>query len=332
MHRFLGVALAAWLVAPGSARAQADDPCAPRDGFSSCIASDNLWPQPGGGPFFSQAPTQLPDRYAGTLGVVPTFFMRPIGFQVASPDPDGATVYAVDRVFAATFLGAFSLADRLQLQVAVPAIFFQDGAGKTDVVGAEDELRTTALGDLRFGAQYAFFTRSGDGPGLAARFEIVAPTAHDDAFAGAPSATWAPGLAFDYRIGRVILGADLGARIRSPADLAGATIGSQISASLGTSVDILDDGWLSAAAEIWALFTLASQTEIVRVPGTLRTEIESAPPHIPMEWIASLRTAGLFDGRFRISGGAGGLIPTAPHTAVTSPAFRAVLGLHYHFE
>jgi hypothetical protein len=330
--RTLGVAVVAWLVVPASARAQ-DDACAPRDGFSTCIASDNLWPQPGGGPFVTQAPTQLPPRFSGTVGVVPTFYMRPIGFQVASPDPEGSTVYAVDRVLAATFLAGFSPADRLQVQLAVPAILFQDGAGKTDVVGAEEELPHSALGDLRLGVQYAFFARAHDGgPGLSARFEIAAPTGRDDAFAGYPSTTWAPGIAFDYRLDRVLIGADLGARIRAPAELAGATLGSQISASLGASVDILDDGWLSAAAELWALFTLASQTEITRVPGTLETESETAPPHIPMEWLASVRTAGLFDGRFRISAGAGGLVPTAEHTAVTSPAVRVVLGVHHHFD
>jgi hypothetical protein len=329
--RCLGVALAIALALPRLAHAQ-ENPCVPRDRFSTCIASDNLWPHPGGDRFVSQAPTQLPAEGAITFGLVPTFYLRPIGFEVASPDPDGSTVFGVDRALAGHFLLAIAPADRLQLSLVVPAILYQDGAGKSDIVGSEEDLPRSALGDMRFGAYYAFFSRDGDGPGLSGRFEMAAPIANEQAFAGYRSATWSPGLAFDYRLGRVLVGADVGARLRQPSRLGGATLGHQLSASLGVGVDILADGWLSAGAELWALFTLHKQEEIVRAPGGRDTQVEAAPPHIPMEWLATVRTAGFFEGQLRMLAGAGTLIPTAEHTAVTSPAFRAVLGVQAIYE
>jgi len=329
------VALAACvssLFAPEAWAQATDDPCDPRDRFSTCVGSDNLWPQPGGAPLFTVAPTQLPKALGVAAALVPTFYHRPIGYRVASADPDGTTIYAVERALAAHALFGFAPLDGLQVQIAAPVFLYQDGASKADVVGGDEALPTGAIGDLRFGAQLTLIRRApeADGPGLSARFEMALPTADPTAFAGWAGSTWAPGLAFDWRIGRVLLGADASGRFRRDVPLAGTNLGSQLGLNVGASVNILDDGWLSAGAEVWSLFTLIQQTELVAEPGDLTADTEpTGVPHIPLEYLLSLRTAGLMDGRLRLSAGAGGLIPTGPSTAVTTPNLRAVLGIHY---
>lgn len=320
------------LVAPSAGAQQTDDLCDPQDRFSTCVGSDNLWPQPGGAPLFTVAPTQLPKALGVSAALVPTFYNRPIGFRVASADPDGTTIYAVERVLAAHALFGFAPMDGLQVQVAAPIFLFQDGAGKADAVGGDDRLPVAAFGDLRFGAQVTLLRReaAADGPGLSARFEMAVPSADGAAFAGWASTTWAPGVAFDWRIGRVLLAADASGRFRRDVPLAGTNLGSQLGLNVGVSVDILDDGWLSAGAELWSLFTLIQQTELVAEPGDLTADVEpTGVPHIPLEYLLSLRTSGLMNGRLRLSAGAGGLIPTGPTTAVTTPNVRAVLGIHY---
>lgn len=316
------------------ARAQ-DDACAPRDRFSTCVASDNLWPQVGGSRWFSQAPTHTAPESSAAFGLVPTYYLRPIGLRIASADPEGTTIYAVDNAFAATFLLGIGVTDRLQLSLAAPIVLYQDGASKTDIVGSDQPLPRSAVGDMRFGAAFAVVPRAPleEGVGLAARFEMAAPTGQDDAFTGFSTATYAPGVKVDYRIWRITLGFDAGARFRDYVKLAGAAIGTQISGSLGVSYDFFDDGLLSANLEAWALFTALQQNDLVVEPGQFVAEEEpSLTPHIPAEWMLSVRTASLLDGRFRASLGAGSFIPTGSDLPVTTPAFRAAAGIHYIFD
>src|SRR5690606_22589518 len=163
------------------------------------------------------------------------------------------------------------------------------------------------------------------GPGLAARFEIVAPTGTDEAFASAPTATWAPGLGFDYQLGDWSFGADVGGRFRDDVAFASTLIGSQIGAAVGAGYDILPDGWLGVGLEAFALFTLLRGTDRTLDPRTGEAREEPSPLHIPAEWLLSVRTAGLLDGRLRGRLGGGRLIPPGARLPVTLPAVRLVL-------
>lgn len=324
---------------PSAARSQtAGTVCDPADRFSTCVSSDNLWPHPGGGRFVTVAPSQLPSAHTFSATLVPTFYHRPVGFRIASADPDGTTVFAVERAFAAHALVAFAPHDGVAVHVGLPVWLLQDGAGKADAVGGDETLPAQALGDVRFGVSATLWRRrdrspNADGPGLSARFEMAAPSGTDTAFAGWASTTWAPGVAFDYRWGRWLFGADVSGRFRRRVAVAGTELGSQLGLDLGASLDILDDGWLSAGAELWSLFTLVPQTELVAEPGDLTADRRgTGVPHIPLEYLVTLRTAGLIDGRLRLSAGAGGLIPTGPITAVTTPNIRALLSLHYTLD
>ena len=80
----------------------------------------------------------------------------------------------------------------------------------------------TATRDMRFGVTYTFLRRPKKNPwrhdsrgfGLAARFETVAPTGDDGAFAAEPNAVFVPSIAADYRDHRFFAGVEVGARIR----------------------------------------------------------------------------------------------------------------------
>jgi hypothetical protein len=333
--KLLAGALALALLGGAQDAIAQDDPCFPRDGFSTCIASDNLWPQVGGPRWLSQASTHTAPESSAAFGLVPTYYLRPIGLRIASADPEGTTVYAVENAVASTFLLGIGVTDRLQLHLAAPVVLYQDGASKTDIVGSDQALPRSAVGDLRFGAAFAIVQRAPleEGFGLAGRFEMAAPTGVSEAFTGFPTATYAPGLTADYHIAGFTVGVDAGARIREYVKLAGAAIGTQISASVGVSYDFFDDSLLSANLEAWALISTLQQNDLVVEPGQFVAEEQpSSTPHIPMEWMLSLRTASLIDGRFRASLGGGSFIPTGSDLPVTTPAFRLAAGVHYIFS
>jgi hypothetical protein len=312
--------------------ADAQEDCQPRDGLSTCVSSDNLWTQPGGGRFFSQAATAALEPSSVTFGFTPTYLHRPIGLKVSSANPDGTTIRAVENVLASTFLLGVGITEELSAQVAAPMVLHQRGASKSDVVGSDEALPRAAMGDVRFGVRYVAIDRErGDGLGLAARFEIAAPSGQSDAFTGFRSATYAPGVTVDYRMADFSFGFDVNARLRRATTLATANIGHQIAPSLGVSYDVLADDWLALNLETWALIGLLEQRSLVDSADGGPPEQGDGPLHVPMEWMLSARTAGLLDGRFRASLGVGSFIPTADRSAVTTPAFRVALGVHYVF-
>jgi hypothetical protein len=311
-----------------------DDPCQPRDGFSTCFAADNLWLHLGGGRFVWQAPTQTTEQNTAVFGFALGYLHRPVGFRVASADPEGTTIYAVDNVASATLMAGLGVTERLQLGVVAPFVLYQRGASKADVIGSDETLPRSAVGDVRLGARFTLLERElgADGPGLAARFDIAAPTGNENAFVSSPTATWAPGLSFDYAVGGLLLGADLSARLRDDTSVAGTVIASQLGIGAGAGYAPWDDERLSVNLELYSLITLVRGVRTVFEPGASEPEFQTRPLHAPMEWMLSVRTASLIDGRFRASLGGGSFIPTGPDVPVTAPAFRFALGVHYVYE
>jgi len=309
--------------------------CQANSQLSACIAADNLWPYPGGGRWQALATPHTARAGTISVGVAFSYLSRPIGLQVTSADPEGTTVYAVQDVFDATFLTAFGVTDQLQLTLSVPTVLYQNGAGLTDVLGSDDHLPRSAVGDMRFGFGLSLLEkkRTADGVALAGRFEVAAPTGDESAFVTSGSSVFIPGLSLTQQVGRFHWSADVAARIRATRQLAGARIGSQIFSGLGVSCDILADQWLSAGAEAFFLFTLAQQQSLERDPTSFELVAEPAERvHVPAEWLLSVRSAGLLDGRLVTSIAAGGSIPTAAEAPVTTPGFRFVTAVHYAFE
>ena len=80
------------------------------------------------------------------------------------------------------------------------------------------------------------------------------------------------------------------------------------------SVDVLQDRWLSAGVEAFALPTTSPQPAL--------SDGGSARLPVPAEWIAHVSSAHFLGGRLVLSLGGGGAIPLSPNAAITSPLYR----------
>lgn len=304
------------------------DECAATASYSGCINADNLWPHAGAGPFLSLgSPITTPDGKA-SIGLVGSYLSRPIGLRVASTDPNGTVLAVIDNAVDVTFVGAFGITDRLEFTVAAPVTLYQDGTGLGAVLGSDDELRRSTLRDTRFGFAFAAIPRpragNQNGLSLTGRFEFAVPVGEAAAFASARTPTWFPSVLATFRRDRFQLGLEASARLRGESQLANIRIGTQIGGALGTSFDILRDGYLTASAEAFVLYTVAKQE-----PPSTAAEGATASPHVPAEWIVSASTAPLLGGDVSFSVYGGGPIPFSSEAAVTTPRFRLGLSARY---
>ncbi len=323
-----------------SPRAEAD--CVAVTG--ACINSDTLWPHAGPGEFLTVGGTETVQASRIAFGLVATYLSRPIVLDLPAPDPTKPSPRnAIDNEINATFLFAYGVTDRLELDLALPVTIFQDGDGTSPLTGGA-QVPTTATRDLRFGATYTFLRRpkkhpwrhDASGFGLAARFEMTAPTGDEGAFAGESNAVYVPSLALDYRSHRFFFGAELGARIRPATDFAGARIGTQAFLAGGVGFDLLDQhDLLSVTAEARILPGFTEQGTLSQTVSGLQS-VSNGTFIAPAEWMVTARTSPLEGGDLSIQLGVGGAIPTSidPTTnafgaPATVPRFRVALGLTF---
>ena len=73
---------------------------------------------------------------------------------MAQPGPGGSDQNAIDDQVNGTFLWAYGVTNRLELDLAVPLTFIQSGAGLSPLTGG-NALKDTAVRDMRFGFTYA---------------------------------------------------------------------------------------------------------------------------------------------------------------------------------
>lgn len=328
--------LAATLVAR-TAAASCDTPI-----LSPCVDSDTLWPHAGPSLFMNVGGTDTVAADRISFGLVTTYQSRPIVLNLPSPNPgDPSARPAIDNQFDATFLFAYGLTERFELDLAMPVTIFQDGAGNTPLVGCgasnNCSVAATATRDLRFGATYTFVKRPSKHPwrhdasgfGLAARFETVAPSGDDTAFAAERSAVFVPSISLDYRSHRFFAGAEVGVRIRPTTDFAGARIGTEGVIAVGVGLDVLKQHDLlafTAEARLHPIFT--EQATVSQSPTGL---VSSANGTFitPAEWMVTARTAPLEGGDLSFQLGIGGWLPTSSFAPITAPRFRVALGLTF---
>lgn len=303
--------------------------CTEDDTLSTCLDADNLWVRPGAGPFLTVGPTDTLAPGQASFGLLASYLSRPVVLTVASANPEGTEVYAIDNAVDATFLLAVGITERFELGAAVPVALYQDGGGIGDVLGAEDELPRSAIRHVRFSAEYALLAhpRGGvrDGLALVPRLELAVPTGDPRAFVRARGVTFVPSLAAEYLRGKLRVGAEVSARLRGESELAGAVIGSQLGLSAGASYAVLDRELLRLGAEGFALYTLADQAP----PLADRTDFESGPALVPAEWMLTATTAPFYGGDLGFVLGGGGPIPVAESAALTAPRFRFELGVRF---
>jgi hypothetical protein len=172
---------------------------------------------------------------------------------------------------------------------------------------------------------------------MKARLELTLPLGAKDRFAGARGFALAPSVAGSYQTGRLVLGAELGARLRQPVPFAGVRIGSQIFAALGVGLEILERERLSLLLESWVLPSLGNQQPAAGNRHAVHVSL------IPAEWLASVRSRPLREMPWVIQLGFGTGLPLSTETrvndnggdssdyflGVTSPEVRAVLIARY---
>ena len=126
---------------------------------------------------------------------------------------------------------------------------------------------------MRFGFAYAILKRDevdpyapdpatrarADGLGVAARFEVSAPTGDSGEFASNGTGVWMPGLSADYRYRGFFTGAEVGLRLRPTQEFEGGRIGNQAYVALGAAYDILPRELFTLGAEAFLLPTFAEQ-------------------------------------------------------------------------
>jgi hypothetical protein len=310
--------------------------------LSPCVDSDTLWPHAGPSIFMNVGGTETvaADRIA--FGLVATYLSRPIVLNVSSPDPLNPSARpAIDNQFDATFLFAYGLTDRFELDLAMPVTIFQDGGGNTPIAGCGPanncSIAATATRDLRFGATYAFLKRPAKHPwrhdasgfGLAARFETVAPSGDETAFATNHTAVFVPSISLDWRSHRLFFGGELGVRIRPTTDFAGARIGTEGVIAAGIGLDVLKKHDLLAVtgeARFHPVFT--EQATVTQSPNGLVSSANGAFI-TPAEWMVGVRSAPLEGGDLVFHLGLGGWLPTSSFAPITTPRFRVALGLEF---
>jgi hypothetical protein len=305
--------------------------------LSTCINDDTLFVHPGAGRFVGVAPTETIAPGQAAFGLVTTYLSRPIILHTPTPLPTGTDQDAINDQVNGSFLFAYGVSDRLQLDLVLPVTFGQGGTGVAPITGGAG-IQDTAMRDVRLGMAFALVTRPRMDPrtipghsfAITAHFDASAPTGDRSQFAGERTAVWLPSLAIDWRSGRWFAGAEVGARLRPVTELSGARIGTQAVLGLGAGVDVLDREMLSLVAEARALPTFADQFTLKsRADGTIERDPSSAIT--PAEWMFSARTAPILGGDLALQLGGGGAIPLSSggDASPTTPRFRFVFSVRY---
>src|SRR5690349_6561265 len=120
------------LAAYGSSgsNARADD-CVPRQsdgGLSPCIDSDALWAKPGNARFLATGSNSTTPAGEVAITTVVSYMRRPYRLEIPGPSLEPRDVYVIENALDTTYLLALGVTDRLELTLAVPVTFYQDGA------------------------------------------------------------------------------------------------------------------------------------------------------------------------------------------------------------
>jgi OmpA-OmpF porin, OOP family len=322
------VAMLAWALSssPSVARAACDS------GLSTCIEADTFWPHPGPAYFNVVGGTSMTAPQRVGFGWATTYAARPIVLLVPSSRPSGTEVAAVDHLWNATFLFSYGITERIEATLALPATLYRTGTGISALTHqTSTDLSRSALRDVRAGTSFALLPTSPLRPfSLATRLAFAFPTGDKASFSGESGVVALPSFAAEYRQAGLVLGAELGARLRRANDLAGTRVGSQLVFALGMGGEILQGNKLGVLLEAVLLPTFAEQHELSAVSATEgRIVTDNRRALMPMEWLASVRTGELMSGDMSLSVGAGGSLGLTGESGITSPSFRVVFALRY---
>ncbi|MCC7538419.1 MAG: thrombospondin [Deltaproteobacteria bacterium] len=292
-------------------------PCAAASAQSdTSIDVQTRWPSPGPGRFGFVRDVATAPHLALGFGASAEYLHRPlvlVDTTAGDEELDG-----VGHHVTAEFLWSLGLFDFLQVGLALPVTLVQDGEGAQPATLSEaDALPTTASRDVRVELAWdvlrTFRRRAprletDHGTGLLVSAGLTLPSGDERAFNGDDGVVFVPALTGGYRVGPVLLGATLDARIRSTSRFGlDGVVGSQLGIAAGASLELLPTRRLELSAEGRALVAL----------------VEDGASPIELMGGARYTTDRARDVSIAVRAGAG------VTDDITSAAFRALVEVRY---
>jgi hypothetical protein len=317
--------------AAASVRAE-PDPCSLRATVSPCFDADPVWLSSGPSRFMTLPPVRTLDEGALSLLAGVGVAVRPVTLVAPSPHPDGRVVPVLEHTSTLTLAARYGLGRSVDVHAALPLVPYQGGTGAEGVTSQRAErVRAFTLRDPRVGFSAALLGRGGASPfALGTRLDLALPLGDGTALAGAPGPTVAPAFAAELGRGRVLVGLDLGVRLRRAVSFGSVREGSELVSGLGLSVTVLQKPVLSLGLETF-----------LRAPLVSPPVDAGGDRNLPAEWLLSARFTPRPDAPWSLEGGAGTGLPLSrarpdrearPVLGVTSPSFRALAVFRYALE
>ncbi|MBC7173539.1 MAG: transporter, partial [Polyangiaceae bacterium] len=168
----------------------------------------------------------------------------PLVYEADLGDASSEISRVVAHQLTGTAVLSLGLFDRVLFFAGLPValVMAGDDVGSLPVAAAEG----AGIGDLFLGGRLRLFGEGGEGFGFAIQATLTVPTADaadgGQAYRGDGGVSFAPVLLADYRLGRLRLAANLGARVRRNQDVpGGTTIGDELSFGVGASYGVIED-------------------------------------------------------------------------------------------
>ncbi len=259
----LASTLAALSTLTASAAAHADNPR---------VNSELFRPSAHRGDLVGAMLTDIGTHTAWSAAMMLHFGKNPLVFLEAAEDGTRRHEVIANQ-FAADLMGSVALFDRVSVALAVPVFLANSGeaAGAVTGVAVDPAVSSAALGDMRLSAKVGLLRREegADGFGVAASLDMSLPTGDGDSFVSDPF-TLTPTLIADYKLGDLMLAANLGVRLRGlDTNVYGfVTVGNEVVWRVAGAYDVLP-GELSVLGEIQGASTDWGQANANAMEGVI---------------------------------------------------------------
>jgi hypothetical protein len=324
----LGLGVCAFVRAAAAAE---PDPCARSASISPCFDAEALWLPVGPATFVAFGSPRTLASGELTLRLGAGIARRPVVLTAPSPHPEGREVPVVETTSTFTLGGRVGLGHGLDAGLVLPWVPYQSGTGAEGVTAQRaDGLARPALRDPRVGIAATLLGRTPDAPfTLGTKLELALPLGDASALAGNAGPTLAPALAAELAVNRLILGAELGARMRRAVQFADVNIGTEAFVALGAAVSLLREPALAAGVEASIRPRL-----VARSPAADANAVD-----LPAEWLAHVRYEPVPAWSLQLAGGSGLPLSRArvaggneAALGVSAPLFRVLAAARCSFS
>ncbi len=251
--------------------------------LSSCVPSNQQWLAAGPSRFATIPRAEVLDTGRLSLALAGIYQQDPLVLEAPSPDSEGRSVPLVEHIIDTQALFAAGLGSGFEFTSVLRLVTHQEGSGIGAVRSRSHSgpsLASSAIRDPLFGIGYTLLASLPPGRpyALKLRSDFSLPLGDPESFASEPGAVLAPALTFQWQAGRFNASADLGLRLRPSVTLADVRYGDQLSAAVGTSVEVVRE----------TLFVAAEATALPGLESPPATPDGAHARWIPAEWALSV--------------------------------------------